>query len=86
MKTRRSAMSPQAFSAALVELGLSMRQWCRLTGMDPRRAERTLAGDDQAPVPHWVPALLAALSTPGAMDRARQFAESFIEGGDDESH
>lgn len=57
---------------------MTMRQWCRLTGMDTRRAERTLQGDPTATVPHWTPAMLAALSVPGAMERAKLFAETFI--------
>ena len=43
-----------------------------------RRAERTPDGDDTAPVPHWVPTMLAALSAPSAIERARLFAETFI--------
>lgn len=75
--TRRydyTPLTPDQFSAALNEVGLSKRQFGRMTGSDPRRIEDWLTGR-KPDMPMWVGTLLVALTVPAAFAKAQKFTE-----------
>lgn len=68
-------MMPAQFSKALDDLSLSMREFCRITGTNPKTAERWLG--DEKDIPQWVPVTLALMTMPGALPIARAVAQHF---------
>lgn len=75
-------MPAGAFSTALDELNLTMRQFCRRTGVNEKTAERWLKGELDIPV--WVPVFMAMLALPGAEEVSRATAKEYLEGEDHE--
>lgn len=72
-------MSPAQFSKGLDDNGLTMREFCRITGTGPKTAQRWL--DDEKDIPPWVPVTLALLTLPGALTMARTVAQHFNKEG-----
>lgn len=66
-------MLPAQFSKALQDLGLTMREFCRITGTNWKTAERWLS--DEKDIPQWVPVFLAMLTLPGALEMARRVSQ-----------
>lgn len=70
-------MTPEQFSQALNQLGLTVREFCRIFGTGVKTVERWLA--DEKDIPGWVPVSLALMTMPGAPDLARSVAQHFSE-------
>jgi hypothetical protein len=58
-------------SHALRSLGMTMRDFVRITGSDERRVQRWLLGEEDIPV--WAGSLMAALGADGARERVDAF-------------
>lgn len=72
-------MMPAQLSKALDDLGLTMREFCRVTGTGTKTVERWLT--DEKDIPQWVPVTLALLTLPGALQIARTVAQHFNKEG-----
>ena len=68
------ALTPAQLSEGLNETGLTVRQFCRITGSDPRRVERWLTGEQPNP-PLWVGMILTALTVQEARRRMLRYAD-----------
>lgn len=66
-------LSPEQVQAGLDEFGLSILDYCRITGTGPKTVRKWLDGEDDAP--HQVAANFAMWRVPGALDAARAEAE-----------
>jgi|tagenome__1003787_1003787.scaffolds.fasta_scaffold17923435_1 hypothetical protein len=69
-------MTGQEFSAALDRIGLSMRQFARLSGAREDRVQAWL--ENREDIPHHVGVLCAALALPAAMELARAYTDSVV--------
>lgn len=69
-------MTPEQFSAALNQLHLTMRQFCRLSGKSEAKAERWLSGDED--IPHDVTVMLTMATVPDALERARAVTDAMV--------
>lgn len=69
-------MTAEQLSAALNQLNLSLRQFCRLSGKSEAKAQRWIAGKED--IPHDVAVMLALLTVPGAMDVAKAVTDAFL--------
>jgi hypothetical protein len=70
-------LSPAQLSAGLNEADVTLHQFCRLTGADPRRVERWLSGE-QADPPLWVGMILTALTCPEARRKMLAYADIVV--------
>jgi transcriptional regulator with XRE-family HTH domain len=69
-------MTAEQFSAALDQMGLTMRQFVRLSGASERKVEQWLSGDED--IPHHVLVLCSLLTLPGAMEMAKAVTDSVV--------
>lgn len=69
-------MTADEFSRALDELGMSVGEWMRFTGLTRRTVEMHLGQivdkDRPGDIPHWVPVLLELLRLPGGIEAAER--------------
>lgn len=70
-------LTPEQLSAGLNEANVSLHQFCRLTGSDPRRVERWLAGQEDGP-PLWVAMVLIALTVPESRSKLLAYADTAV--------
>ncbi|WP_256801398.1 hypothetical protein [Mangrovibrevibacter kandeliae] len=70
-------MTGRELSQALNRVQLSVRQFSRLTGSQPRTIEKWL-DDPTAQTPHWVRVLLALLAQPANMEVARHISDAAL--------
>lgn len=68
----RGRWTAARFSSALAQLGITMREFGKLTGTKPERVKAWLDGDDNIPQSAALAAVL--LTLPGALDLARTFS------------
>jgi hypothetical protein len=71
------SLTGRQLSAGLDEVGITLRQFCRITGSDERRVQRWISGEEPT-IPMWVGSLLAALTVPAAMDRVKAYADAVV--------
>jgi hypothetical protein len=69
-------MTGREFSAALDRIGLTMRQFARLSGAREDRVQAWL--EDCEDIPHHVGVLCAALALPAAMELARAYTDNMV--------
>jgi hypothetical protein len=69
-------MTGKQLSQALNSLGLTMRQFARLSGAAERRVDYWLRGKED--IPHHVPVLCSLLTLPGAMDLTKVVTDSIV--------
>lgn len=62
------------FSHLLALAGYSLRQFCRMSGADERRAQRWLDGHED--IPMWVGSLLVAIQEPASAARVSEFVSA----------
>ena len=55
----KTAMTPEAFTAAVAAVGWKQSDFCRRAGLTPQTASRWANGVN--PIPAWVPAYLGAM-------------------------
>jgi hypothetical protein len=67
-------MTGEQLSAALAQLGISMREFGKLVGAKPERVQAWLDGSDNIPQSAALAAVL--LTLPGALELARTYTES----------
>lgn len=67
-------MTGEQLSAALAQLGISMREFGKLTGTKPERVQSWLDGTDNIPQSAALAAVL--LTLPGALELARTYTDS----------
>jgi NADPH-dependent ferric siderophore reductase len=65
-------MTAQQLSDGLNAVGLTMREFCRISGVRPDKAERWLNGEETNIAP-WVGALLGAMTVPEAREIVRAY-------------
>lgn len=67
-------MTGEQLSAALAQLGITMREFAKLLGAKPERVQAWLLGTDNIPQSAALAAVL--LTLPGALDLARTYTDS----------
>lgn len=67
-------MTGEQLSAALAQLGISMREFAKLVGAKPERVQAWLDGADNIPQSAALAAVL--LTLPGAIELARSYTDS----------
>lgn len=67
-------MTGEQLSAALAQLGITMREFGKLTGTKPERVQAWLTGNDNIPQSAALAAVL--LTLPGALELARTYTDS----------
>lgn len=75
-------LTPSQLSAGLNEAKITLHQFCRLSGSDPRRVQRWLDGTEDGP-PLWAGMLLTALTVPDARARMLAYADAVVRRTDD---
>jgi hypothetical protein len=71
------SLTGRQLSDGLDEVGLTLRQFCRISGADERRVQRWISGQEPD-IPMWVGSLLTALTVPAAMARVKAYADAVV--------
>jgi hypothetical protein len=69
-------LEPETFNQALETVGISAREFAKITGANHRRVGEWLSGDND--IPPWVSPFMALMTLPGALDMARKVAAEII--------
>jgi len=75
MRYRYVKLTPDQFRAGLLEAGIPLERFCKLTGTDRRRAQRYITGVED--IPPWVGSYLAMLTRPDARAIAHAYADAY---------
>lgn len=75
-KHKYQRMNPEEFSDALTMIGISIGQFCRITGADRRRVERWLS--EEFEIPYHITLICELLKLPGNIEEARDLANEMI--------